>query len=198
MVSSPLDPYLVARNIHRVNWNVTMTARICAVALFICAASASAEDMKHADELAVVEIGAAPSWNLTDRASSFGPTIAVEVTPIQNWLELEAGLTPAFGQHTTEWTTDLLFKKPWTLSRTVEFMAGIGPEWIHTGNGHTATDSVGAEAVLDFMFWPRQWRHKFGWYLEPGYEYNFGRGHERSIGISFGLLIAVRNSGNSR
>jgi hypothetical protein len=52
------------------------------------------------------------------------------------------------------------------------------------------TNSVGAEAVLDFMFWPSR-RHRFGWYLEPGYEYNFGRGHEQSIGISGGLLIAI-------
>jgi len=49
---------------------------------------------------------------------------------------------------------------------------------------------VGAEAVLDFMFWPSR-KHGFGCYLEPGYEYNFGRGHEQSVGISGGLLIAI-------
>ena len=42
------------------------------------------------------------------------------------------GVTPAFSHHSTEWDTDLLFKKPWTLSEKVEFMFGIGPEWIHT------------------------------------------------------------------
>ena len=98
----------------------------------------------------------------------------------------------SFGHHTTEWASDLLFKKPWTLSRTVEFMAGIGPEWIHTRESGRTTNSVAGEAVLDFMFWPRLWKHRVGWYLEPGYEYNFGRGHERSIGISFGLLVAIR------
>jgi len=51
-------------------------------------------------------------------------------------------------------------------------------------------DSVGGEAVLDFMFWPSR-KHRFGWYLEPGYEYDFGRGHEQSAGISGGLLIAI-------
>jgi hypothetical protein len=35
-------------------------------------------------------------------------------------------------------------------------------------------------------------RHRFGWYVEPGYEYNFGRGHEQSVGISGGILIAIR------
>ena len=108
-----------------------MNARKCvrAASLFLYLGHASAEEKKDAEELAVIEIGAVPSRNLKDRTSSFGPTVAVEVSPIENWLELEAGVTPSFGDHTTEWATDLLFKKPWTLSRTVEFMAGIGPEW---------------------------------------------------------------------
>jgi hypothetical protein len=53
------------------------------------------------------------------------------------------------------------------------------------------TNSVGGEVVLDFMFWPSA-KHRFGWYVEPGYEYNFGRGHEQSLGVSGGLLIAIR------
>ena len=52
-------------------------------------------------------------------------------------------------------------------------------------------NSVAGEAVLDFMFWPSV-KRRFGWYLEPGYEYNFGRGHEKSVGISLGLLIAIQ------
>ncbi len=171
-----------------------MNARkyVCAASLLLYLGCACADEKKDAREVAVIEIGAAPSRNLKDRTSSFGPTVAVEVTPIENWLELEAGVTPSFGGHSTEWASDLLFKKPWTLSRTVEFMAGIGPEWIHTRESGTTTNSIAGEAVLDFMFWPGRWKHKFGWYLEPGYEYKFGRGHEQSIGISFGLLIAIR------
>jgi hypothetical protein len=139
---------------------------------------------------AVVELGAAPGWNLEDGGSSLGPTFAVEVTPIENWLELEMGVTAAFGHHSTEWDTDLLFKKPWDLLRKVEFMFGIGPEWIHARQYGLTTNSVGGEAVLDFMFWPSA-KHRLGWYLEPGFDYNFGRGHERSVGISGGLLIAI-------
>jgi hypothetical protein len=82
------------------------------------------------EPVAIVELGAVPSWNLKDHSSSLGPTVAVEVSPIEKWLELEAGVTPSLGRHSTEWATDLLFKKPWTLSSKVEFMAGIGPEWI--------------------------------------------------------------------
>jgi hypothetical protein len=105
-------------------------------------------------------------------------------------LELETGVTAAFRHHSTEWDTDLLFKKPWTLSQKVEFMFGVGPEWVHVREYGMTTNSVAGEAVLDFMFWPSA-KHRLGWYLEPGYDYNFGRGHERSLGISGGLLIAI-------
>jgi hypothetical protein len=146
---------------------------------------------KDPEAAAIVELGGAASWSTRNVASSFGPTVAVEVTPIEKWLELEAGITSLFGRRSTEWDADLLFKKPWTLSKKVEFMFGAGPEWVHTRqNGFTGNSAAG-EAVLDFMFWPSA-KRRFGWYLEPGYEYNFGRGRERSVGISFGLLIAIQ------
>jgi len=53
------------------------------------------------------------------------------------------------------------------------------------------TNSVSVEVAPDFMFWPSA-KRRFGWYIEPGYEYNFGRGREQSFGISGGLLIAIR------
>jgi hypothetical protein len=159
--------------------------------LFLYAASASAQSAgADKDPAAIVELGGAAGLSLKDGGSSFGPDVAVEVTPIENWLELEAGATPLFGHRSTEWDVDLLFKKPWTLSHKAEFMAGVGPEWIHTREFGASTNSIGAEAAADFMFWPSG-KHTFGWYLEPAYDYNFGRGHEQSIGISGGLLIAI-------
>ncbi len=161
------------------------------VALFSGRGVAQAADQPGDREpVAVVEAGGAPGWNLKDGGFSFGPTLAVEVTPIENWLELEMGVTASFGHGSTEWSTDLLFKKPWTLSEKVEFMVGVGPEWIHTRENGVTANSVGGEAVLDFMFWPSA-NHRLGWYVEPGFEYNFGRGHERSVGISGGLLIGI-------
>lgn len=142
------------------------------------------------EPVAIVELGGAAGWNVKDGASSSGPDVAVEVTPIDNWLELEAGVTPLFRRHSTEWGTDLLFKKPWTLSKKAEFMAGIGPEWIHAKELGMTTNSAAAEAVLDFMFWPST-KRRLGWFVEPSYEYSFGRGHERSAGVSAGLLIGV-------
>lgn len=151
---------------------------------------AQAIDKDDKDPLAIIELGAATGWNVKGGAAGLGPNAAVEVTPIENWLELEAGTSALFSRNSTEWDTDLLFKKPWTISKTAEFMFGIGPEWVHTREKGKTTNSVAGEAALDFMFWPAK-KHKFGWYLEPAYDYGFGRGHEQSIGISGGLLIAI-------
>jgi len=142
------------------------------------------------DPVAILELGAAASRSLHDGTGSFGPDLAAEVTPIENWLELEAGVTPLFRSGSTEWDTDLLFKKPWTLSRKAEFMAGIGPEWEHTILNGKSSNALAGEAALDFMFWPAR-RHKYGWYLEPAWDYAFAHGHEQSLGISGGLLIAI-------
>lgn len=171
---------------------VKATIFVVIASLFLCAGDVAAQSVESDKDIAVVEVGAATSINQNDGGTSFGPDLAVEVTPIENWLELEAGVTPLFTGHSTEWDVDLLFKKPWTLTPKVEFMFGVGPEWIHLRENGVATNSVAGEAVLDFMFWPSVGKHRFGWYLEPGYEYNFGRGHEKSIGISGGLLIAIR------
>jgi hypothetical protein len=142
------------------------------------------------EPVAILELGGAGSGGFHGGSSSGGPTIAAEVTPIENWLELEGGVTALFAKGSTEWDTDLLFKKPWTLSRKVEFMAGIGPEWAHTDENGATHNSLAGEAALDFMFWPAK-KHKYGWYLEPAYDYSFSHGHEQSVGLSGGLLIAI-------
>jgi hypothetical protein len=160
-------------------------------ALLLCCSSAYAQSTdQEPKEVAVVELGAAAERSLTEGNSSFGPTVAVEVTPIENWLELEAGVTPLFRRHSTEWSTDLLFKKPWTFSPKFEFMLGVGPEWIHTNAYGQKMNSAGLEVAPDFMFWPSK-KHRFGWYLEPSYDYKFGPSHEHSLSISGGLLISI-------
>jgi hypothetical protein len=159
--------------------------------VFVCSAYSFAQSPeKEQEPAAVVELGGAISRSITQSQSSFGPTVAVEVTPIENWLELEAGVTPLFQRHSTEWSIDLLFKKPWTISDKFEFMIGVGPEWIHTNAYGTKTNAVALEVAPDFMFWPSK-RHRFGWYLEPDYEYKFGPVHEHSVGMSGGLLISI-------
>jgi hypothetical protein len=144
------------------------------------------------EAIAILEIAGASSTSLKGEGSSFGPNIAVEITPIKRWLELEMGVTPLFRRHhSAEWNTDLLFKKPWDVSKQFEFMVGFGQEWVHTKEPGAKRNSIGGEAVIDLMFWPGQ-KRRFGMFIEPSYAYNFARGHEQSFGITAGLLIAIR------
>jgi hypothetical protein len=69
-------------------------------------------------------------------------------------------------------------------------MVGVGPEWIHTNESGVVRNLPGVNAVVEFMFWPSG-KHRFSWFLEPGYDHTFGPGDEQSVGISFGLLIAI-------
>ncbi len=142
------------------------------------------------DPVAIVELGTSTNWNVSGGAATFAPNLAVETTPIEHWLELEMGVSPYFTRSATEWDVDLLFKKPWTLSRTAEFMIGVGPEWVHLKQQGTTTNTIAGEVAGDFMFWPTK-RHRFGWFLEPAYNYSFAHGHQQSIGMSAGLLIAI-------
>src|SRR5690349_18778270 len=83
------------------------------------------------DPKAIFELGAATSWNLSGGSATFAPNFAAEITLIKNWLELEAGVSPFYSRNAKEWDTDLLFKKPWTISKKAEFMLGVGPQWVH-------------------------------------------------------------------
>jgi hypothetical protein len=148
-------------------------------------------DVVDDDPSFILEMGAATGWNTTGGSATFAPNLAAETTPIENWLELEAGVSPFFTANSTEWDADLLFKKPWTLSQKAEFMLGIGPQWVHLRQSGRTTNSATGEVAGDFMFWPTG-RHRFGLYLEPAYDYSFAAGHQQSLGMSAGLLIGIR------
>ena len=150
------------------------------------AANARAEDK---EPTAIVELGPAGEWGLPG-PSSYGPSFAVEFTPIKDWLEIEVGAARMFHGGGSEWDTDLLFKKPWTISRKAEFMLGVGPQWVHLRQNEKVTNSFAGEVAGDFMFWPTG-KHRFGWFLEPAYDYSFAGGHQQSIGMSAGLLIGI-------
>jgi hypothetical protein len=147
---------------------------------------------KDADNtIAILEVGASTNWNFSGGAATFAPNLAAECTPIENWLELEAGVSPFYTRNSTEWDTDFLFKKPWDLTKKAEFMLGVGPQWAHVRQRSKTSDTFAAELAGDFMFWPNG-KHRFGWYLEPAYDYSFAGSHTQSIGMSGGLLIGLR------
>ena len=160
-----------------------------AAALLLPAGTAQAEDKDK--EPVLLELGGSGEWGLRDGGASFGPTAALDIPVIKDWLEIEAGVTPLLSNNRTEWDTGVLFKKPYALSDSVEFEIGVGAAWLHTTSGGRAADSIGAEAALEFQIWPWPDR-RLGWYVEPSYGYDFGRGHEQSLGLTMGLLIPIR------
>lgn len=129
----------------------------------------------------VLEFGAASEWGVPDGKSSFGPSAAIEFTAIEHWLEIEAGVSRMRSIDGTELEADLVFKKPFQLTKNVEFMVGAGPQW-------TSSGAVGAVAVLDLMVWVTP---QYGWFVQPSYSYAFNRGHDQNAGVTLGLLIAL-------
>ncbi len=156
-----------------------------------CFAQTARTQDTEKEPAAILEVGAAGEWATKGGgAPSFGPSLAAEITPIDHWLEIEGGVTPLFSRGRTEWDSDLLFKKPFTLSQGTEFMIGAVPSWSHTVAHGRSDDAMGVEAGLDFMFWP--WKGRtFGWYIEPSFGYSFASGHEQALGVSVGLLIPI-------
>lgn len=155
--------------------------------LLIATAVVHAHESGDQDHAVVLEFGAAGEKPITGGASNFGGTLGAEVTPIENWLEIEFGLAALSTAGRTELSTDLLFKKPYQLSRTVELMVGAGPSLSKTLNGVDRGTSLGVEVALDFMIWPFR---KFGWYVEPTWGI-VPKSGEQTVGISVGVLIGV-------
>jgi hypothetical protein len=167
----------------------TATLGLIAGIISLAATARAAEKEKEA--IAELELGVAGDWDFAGGAFSLGPSLGIEVTPIKNWLEIEAEVSPVFGGGRTEWETELIFKKPFELSDKLEVMPGIGPAWFYrTGHGESSS-SIGAVALVDFQIWPSAER-KLGLFIEPSYSYDFGREHEQSLGVTAGILIPLR------
>ncbi|HWZ60919.1 MAG TPA: hypothetical protein VNW46_18180 [Gemmatimonadaceae bacterium] len=163
--------------------------RLAAVGALTVSATQAFGQSNEADHVAVLEIGGAADWGLNGGPASLGGTLAVEVTPIERWLELEAGVTALGTNGRRQVSTDLIFKKPFAFSPTVEFMAGAGPQLSWTLSGPRHTRSLAAEVALDFMFWVTK---HVGWYVEPAYDFSgFRATSDRSLGMTAGLIIGV-------
>jgi hypothetical protein len=133
----------------------------------------------------ILEIGTAGEWPLGGERPNFGGTIAAEIEPIENWLELEFGVSTLATAGHSDLSADLLFKKPFRLSPTVEFMIGGGPSFSRTLNGPDQGNSWSAEFALDWMFWPTK---NVGWFIEPTWSVNPRTG-QNAAAVSLGMLI---------
>ena len=159
--------------------------RACAVAVFLVLAGAASAKDDDVERKFILEFGTAGEWPLTNETGNFGGTFAVEFEPIENWLEIEIGLTSLNTTGHSDLSGDLLFKKPFKITPSFEFMVGAGPSVSQTLNGPDRGTAVSAEFALDFMFWPTR---DVGWYFEPTYSINPRTG-ERSAAFSVGLLF---------
>src|SRR5262249_48123732 len=122
----------------------------------------------------VVGVGGAFDLDMRDRSFHAGGNAFFEVEVIEHWLEIEAGVSIIKAESGFEAPFDLLFKKPFRLTKGVELMVGAGPEVVRSfgGSGISRT-FFGVEGALDFMFWPTD---RFGFWAEPTYDLVF-RGH---------------------
>ena len=101
---------------------------------------------------AIMELGGATDWSITEGGSSFGPTVAVEVTPIENWLELEAGVTPLFSPSLDRMGYRLSFQK------TLDALEKSGVHGRYRAG-------VGSCEKLQLDHELHQWRSRAGFYV---------------------------------
>jgi hypothetical protein len=149
---------------------------------------ADADDDESQEHVVVLELGATGEREISERTSHVGPTVGIEIEPIENWLEIEFGASTFRSRGATNWELELPFKKPFRLTSTVEIMPGLGPTWSHTTQPGERASSWGAEVVLDLFFWRSKHR---GWYLEPSYGIALGNGNKKSAALTGGLFFAL-------
>jgi len=145
------------------------------------------QDIAAAEEkepLAVIALGGAGEWGFPGGKFSRGPSAAVEFSLIKEWVEVEVGGAKLFRRGHSEWEAEVVFRKPFTLSETTEFMIGLGPIWTQAKG---ESGKWGTTFAADFMFWSSPER-KYGWFVEPSYSII---GNERSLGVSVGFLIGI-------
>ncbi len=152
------------------------------------------EEHEEHEPLLTVKLGGTAERSLSDYTTSAGPTFGLETGLFHEALEVELSSTPLMRDGKTTWKSGLIFKKPFELTEAVEFELGLGPIWLHRDkvgeDEDVKANSVGGEAVAELVFWP--FAHKsLGFYVESGYSYDFGKGHEKAAGGGAGLLINI-------
>jgi hypothetical protein len=140
------------------------------------------------DHTVVIELGGTAEWPLQGEKPNYGGTLAAETTPIEHWLEVEAGATFLGTNRQREIAADFIIKKPFEISRTVELMAGVGPELTWTLTRGSPARTVATECALDLMIWPTK---NVGWYLEPTYDLTSFRASGRSLALAAGLIVGL-------
>jgi hypothetical protein len=150
--------------------------------------TAHAEDKPEEvlDHKIIVGVGGASELELRERAFHAGGNVMVEWEAVESWLELELSASVLAADKGVEVPIDLIFKKPFRLSRHAEFMVGIGPELVHVSTPTTKATYCGGQIALEFMYWPSR---RLGFWLEPSYDLILRDRATPSVGGTGGLLI---------
>ena len=134
--------------------------------LLIVAGGALAEEKEKSDKSSVVvEFGGGGEWDVHGGAGAYGPYLALEYEVIEHWLEIETAVAPRFSNGQAEVEFELIFKKPFELSKSLEFLIGAGPVWVHRTE-ESPKASIAGEAIVELVYWP--WDdHKVGFFVSP-------------------------------
>lgn len=144
------------------------------------------DEERQLEHTIIVGVGGATELELADGSLHPGANLMIEWDAIENWLEFELEASMLFADHGREIPIGLTIKKPFHLARWAEFMVGVGPEFVYVPTRTTQGTFFGAQAVLDFMFWPTE---RFGLWIEPSYDLIFRDGLSHGLGSTGGLLI---------
>ena len=168
---------------------IKATIAVFAGLLLVAGGARADEKEKEHESSVVVELAGGGEWDVHGGAGAYGPNLALEFEVIEHWLEIETGVARRFERGESEVEFELIFKKPFELSESLEFLIGAGPVWVHHAE-ESPKDSIAGEAIVELVYWP--WDdHKVGFFVEPSYSYNFGEGHEKTVGVTAGLHIGV-------
>jgi hypothetical protein len=131
-----------------------LLARLLASFATVICCTGHAFDQEHAaaDHSLVLKIGPALERGLEGKSTIAGAAVAMEVTAIEDWLAVELGATRLSGNGRRANSVELLFKKPFQLSRTAEVMIGLGPQVGRAFSGGVSAKSKSVQFVVDFMF----------------------------------------------
>ena len=141
----------------------------------------------HEEHSMILTLGPVLDRSLTDKKTTYGSSVGLEFTAIENQLEIEVGAQYLSSSSPKVLGAVVLFKKPFELSKGVELEIGLGPSI-----SRKVSPSGGWQSGITFspelMIWPTK---KMGWYISSEYTRGLGKEAEKSVGLSIGLLFPI-------
>lgn len=144
-------------------------------------------DEAHDQHSMILTLGPVLDRSLTDKKTTYGSSIGLEFTAIENQLEIEVGAQYLSSSSPQVLGAVVLFKKPFELSKGVELEIGLGPSISRKMNS-LGSWQPGITFSPELMIWPTK---KIGWYISSEYTRGLGKEAEKSVGLSIGLLFPI-------